>query len=329
MLTIAPPPVRSIAGIWYFMPRNVPRTLVAMPRSNSPGSISASGAGFGPSVALLKAASSLPYSARAASTMALAEAGSDTSVRTGNARPPAASIRAATAPRAFASRAASTTAAPAAAKASAAAAPMPLLAPATSATLPANEGAAGEGAAGEGAAGEGAAGEGAAGEGAAGECPVDEGPAGPPPALGPGCMCSLTGTSSCLSTANLRLLRLRYQMISRLWVCYPPLMGRPAAVPLGLQLARVAKSVSRAFDEALAAAGGSRPMWLVMIGIKSQDIGGHRHPGCHPHPSSERDGALRPSHQAPGSGQPADARGGADRGRRSAVPPAASCRDRL
>ncbi len=65
-------------------------------------------------------------------------------------------------------------------------------------------------------------------------------------------------------------------MISRLWVCYPPLMGRPAAVPLGLQLARVAKSVSRAFDEALAAAGGSRPMWLVMIGIKSQDIGGQR-----------------------------------------------------
>src|SRR5258708_10970269 len=34
-----------------FMPRNVPRILVAMPRSNSATSISASGAGSGPSVA--------------------------------------------------------------------------------------------------------------------------------------------------------------------------------------------------------------------------------------------------------------------------------------
>ena len=31
MLTIAPPPLSSIAGIWCFMPRNVPRTLVRMP----------------------------------------------------------------------------------------------------------------------------------------------------------------------------------------------------------------------------------------------------------------------------------------------------------
>ncbi len=47
-----------MAGIWNFIPRNVPRMFVAMPRSNSSGSMSASGAGIGPSVALLNAASS-------------------------------------------------------------------------------------------------------------------------------------------------------------------------------------------------------------------------------------------------------------------------------
>ncbi len=60
MFTIAPPPPRSMTGIWNFIPRNVPRMLVAMPRSNSSASMSASGAGSGPSVALLNAASSRP-----------------------------------------------------------------------------------------------------------------------------------------------------------------------------------------------------------------------------------------------------------------------------
>jgi len=60
MFTIVPPPDRSIALIWYFIPRNVPRTFVAIPRSKSRGSISARGAGGGPSVALLNAASSRP-----------------------------------------------------------------------------------------------------------------------------------------------------------------------------------------------------------------------------------------------------------------------------
>ena len=60
MFTIAPPPVASMAGTWNFIPRNVPRMLVAMPSSNSAGSIWASGAGDGPAVALLNAASSRP-----------------------------------------------------------------------------------------------------------------------------------------------------------------------------------------------------------------------------------------------------------------------------
>jgi MarR family transcriptional regulator, transcriptional regulator for hemolysin len=43
--------------------------------------------------------------------------------------------------------------------------------------------------------------------------------------------------------------------------------------PIGLQLASTAKSVSRAFDEALAQAGGSLPVWLVLISIKSRNVG--------------------------------------------------------
>jgi MarR family transcriptional regulator for hemolysin len=47
-------------------------------------------------------------------------------------------------------------------------------------------------------------------------------------------------------------------------------------MPVGLQLARTAKSVSRAFDDALAQAGGSIPAWLVLISIKSQHAANQR-----------------------------------------------------
>ena len=43
---------------------------------------------------------------------------------------------------------------------------------------------------------------------------------------------------------------------------------RPAEAPVGLQLTRVARVVSRAFDQALAAAGGSLPMWLILLNLK-------------------------------------------------------------
>lgn len=42
----------------------------------------------------------------------------------------------------------------------------------------------------------------------------------------------------------------------------------PNPIPAGLHLARVAKVVSRAFDDALAAAGGSLPVWLVLLNLK-------------------------------------------------------------
>jgi MarR family transcriptional regulator for hemolysin len=46
-------------------------------------------------------------------------------------------------------------------------------------------------------------------------------------------------------------------------------MSRPARPPLGRHLASVSRAVSRAFDEALAEAGGSGPAWLVLIALKT------------------------------------------------------------
>ena len=53
-------------------------------------------------------------------------------------------------------------------------------------------------------------------------------------------------------------------------------MPKPERPPVGLALARTAKSVSRAFDDALAQAGGSLPVWLVLISLKSQRLGNQR-----------------------------------------------------
>jgi MarR family transcriptional regulator for hemolysin len=46
-------------------------------------------------------------------------------------------------------------------------------------------------------------------------------------------------------------------------------MPQPRQAPIGLILARVAKRVSRAFDDALAQAGGSRPTWLILLSLKA------------------------------------------------------------
>ena len=53
-------------------------------------------------------------------------------------------------------------------------------------------------------------------------------------------------------------------------------MPRPAHTPIGLNLARTARSVSRAFDDALAQAGGSVPRWLVLISLKTQPVRNQR-----------------------------------------------------
>ena len=45
-------------------------------------------------------------------------------------------------------------------------------------------------------------------------------------------------------------------------------MPPPTQPPIGLQLARAARIVRRAFDEELAEAGGSLPVWLVLLNLK-------------------------------------------------------------
>ena len=51
---------------------------------------------------------------------------------------------------------------------------------------------------------------------------------------------------------------------------------RPARTPIGLELARAARTVSRAFDDALAEAGGSLPAWLVLLNLKTRHVSSQR-----------------------------------------------------
>jgi MarR family transcriptional regulator for hemolysin len=54
----------------------------------------------------------------------------------------------------------------------------------------------------------------------------------------------------------------------------PP--GPPASLPLGLHLARAARDITRAFDDALAEVGGSQPIWLVLISLKTRRLASQR-----------------------------------------------------
>ncbi len=51
---------------------------------------------------------------------------------------------------------------------------------------------------------------------------------------------------------------------------YDVVVQTPTRAPIGLLLANTAKAVSRAFDAALADAGGSRPVWLTLLALKSR-----------------------------------------------------------
>jgi MarR family transcriptional regulator for hemolysin len=46
-------------------------------------------------------------------------------------------------------------------------------------------------------------------------------------------------------------------------------MPAPRQRPIGLAVAGVAKRLGRAFDDALAEAGGSRPVWLILLSLKA------------------------------------------------------------
>lgn len=53
-------------------------------------------------------------------------------------------------------------------------------------------------------------------------------------------------------------------------------MPGPSRQPLGLNLTQTAKAVGRAFDDALVAAGGSTPVWLVLISLKTRPVSNQR-----------------------------------------------------
>lgn len=53
-------------------------------------------------------------------------------------------------------------------------------------------------------------------------------------------------------------------------------MPPPVRAPIGLHLARITRGVSRAFDEAMVAAGGSTPAWLILISLKTRQLGNQR-----------------------------------------------------
>jgi MarR family transcriptional regulator for hemolysin len=51
---------------------------------------------------------------------------------------------------------------------------------------------------------------------------------------------------------------------------------RPASPPIGLQLARAARLVGRAFDDALSQTDGSMPVWLVLLNLKIRPTASQR-----------------------------------------------------
>jgi MarR family transcriptional regulator, transcriptional regulator for hemolysin len=53
-------------------------------------------------------------------------------------------------------------------------------------------------------------------------------------------------------------------------------MPRPTRTPLGLRLSRTARIVGRAFDDTLTDAGGSLPVWLILISLKSRHLANQR-----------------------------------------------------
>jgi MarR family transcriptional regulator for hemolysin len=53
-------------------------------------------------------------------------------------------------------------------------------------------------------------------------------------------------------------------------------MPEPFPVPVGLRLNQAARAVGRAFDEALADAGGSLPVWLILLNLKVRRPGTQR-----------------------------------------------------
>ena len=53
-------------------------------------------------------------------------------------------------------------------------------------------------------------------------------------------------------------------------------MPEPFPLPIGLRLSQAARAVGRAFDDALAEAGGTLPVWLILLNLKIRKPGTQR-----------------------------------------------------
>src|ERR1700761_8275255 len=53
-------------------------------------------------------------------------------------------------------------------------------------------------------------------------------------------------------------------------------MPEPLTIPIGLRLNQAARAVGRAFDDALAEAGCSLPVWLILLNLKGRRPGTQR-----------------------------------------------------
>lgn len=53
-------------------------------------------------------------------------------------------------------------------------------------------------------------------------------------------------------------------------------MPKPTRAPIGLTLANTAKAVNRAFEATMSSAGGSGPVWLILISLKNQPSANQR-----------------------------------------------------
>jgi MarR family transcriptional regulator for hemolysin len=65
-------------------------------------------------------------------------------------------------------------------------------------------------------------------------------------------------------------LKIRHLIIRYQGVWYDSLV-RSDAEPIGLEVTRTGRLLSRAFDDALVAVGGSLPVWLVMMTVKGSE----------------------------------------------------------
>jgi MarR family transcriptional regulator for hemolysin len=50
----------------------------------------------------------------------------------------------------------------------------------------------------------------------------------------------------------------------------------PVPLPIGLRLSQTARAAERAFDEALGGAGGTLPVWLILLNLKTREPASQR-----------------------------------------------------